>query len=285
MIAVSTMSYMSLKPSEALMRLNDVGVDEVELSFDNFQFFRKLGVSYDSMMAEVLNIKTMIKSKIVAAHLPYGELINKAVNPLEQPNVLDELGRWLKFFSELGVKVAAVHIPFSHASIDEDSLIYPRRIKEVNLNFFKALTSLGREFNLTLAVENRYERGVYGYLPKDLIDIVNYVNDDHLKICLDTGHSIINGFQPHEYYKLLHPYVTLIHVHDNDGSKDLHLPPYTGYVDWDLFLNTLREFRSEAIMVFEVVCSEGSRRCNNIVNILKILSNTFKARLGLQSFL
>ncbi|MEM1898809.1 MAG: hypothetical protein QXD36_06940, partial [Sulfolobales archaeon] len=149
MIAISTMSYMLLKPSEALAMLNDVGVDEVELSFDNFQFFRKLGVSYDSMMASILDIKTTLKCRVVAAHLPYGELINRAVNPSEQPKVLSELSKWLRLFSELGVKTVAVHIPFNYASIDEDSLTYPRRIKEANMSFFKTLASLGREFSLT----------------------------------------------------------------------------------------------------------------------------------------
>ncbi|MEM4684632.1 MAG: sugar phosphate isomerase/epimerase family protein [Sulfolobales archaeon] len=280
MIAISTMSYMLLKPSEALAMLNDVGVDEVELSFDNFQFFRKLGVSYDSMMASILDIKTTLKCRVVAAHLPYGELINRAVNPSEQPKVLSELSKWLRLFSELGVKTVAVHIPFNYASIDEDSLTYPRRIKEANMSFFKTLASLGREFSLTLAVENRYERGVYGYLPKDLVDLISYVGEDNLKICLDTGHSIINGFQPHEYYKLLHPNVVLIHAHDNDGSKDLHLPPYMGCIDWDAFLNTLRELKYNGIIVLEVACSDSIRRCNNTVNVLKMISKSFAAKLS-----
>ncbi len=277
-VAISTMTYMMLKPSDALNRLNDAGVECVELSFDNFQYFRKLGVSYDSMIAEVLKTKTTVKSKVVAAHLPYGELINRAVNTSEQPKVLNELSKWLQFFSELGVKTAAVHIPFNYASIDEDSVTYPSRIREVNLNFFKGLTSLGREYGLKLAVENRYERGVYGYLPKDLIHIINYVGDEYLRICLDTGHSIINGFQPHEYYKLLHPDIVLMHVHDNDGSKDLHQPPYTGCIDWNTFLNTLKESKYEGSIVFEVACSEGLRKCDNIVHILKILSKSFELR-------
>ncbi|MEM2376427.1 MAG: sugar phosphate isomerase/epimerase, partial [Sulfolobales archaeon] len=168
---------------------------------------------------------------------------------------------------------------FNHVLIGEDSLTYPQRIKEVNKDFFKKLAYIGREFSLTLAVENRYERGIYGYLPKDLIELVNNINDDHLKICLDTGHSVINGFQPSEYYKSLHPYVALIHAHDNDCSKDLHLPPYTGCIDWDSFLNTLKEFKYNNIMVFEVACSDSLRRCDNMVVVLKMLRDLFRSKL------
>lgn len=279
MIAISTMVYMLLKPSEALMRLNEGDVGEVELSFDNFQFFKKLGVSYDSMLNDVKKVSSTLELKVIAAHLPYGELLNRAVNPLEHSKVLNELGKWLSTFSELGVRTVAAHIPFNYAVIGEDSLSYPRRIKDVNLEFFRKLASLGREFDLIIAVENRYERGVYGYLPKDLIDIVDYVGDGYLRVCLDTGHSIINGFQPDEYYRSLHPNVVLIHAHDNDGSKDLHLPPYTGLIDWDKFFITLKELKYDGVITFEVACSDSLKRCDNIVNILKIIYNMTKSKL------
>lgn len=275
MIAVSTMVYMMLKPSEALTRLNEMGVEYVELSYDNFQFFRKLGVDYYTLIRDVIDTYRSLKSKVVAAHLPYGDLINRAVNPSEQPKVINELSRWLNFFSEIGVKVVASHIPFNHAGIEESSITYAQRVKEVNQGFFKKLTELGRDYGIVIAVENRYERGVYGYLPKDLIDIVDTINDDYLKYCLDTGHSIINNFQPHEFYKRLHPNVALIHIHDNDGSKDLHLPPYTGVIDWDIFISTLKELNYNGTTVLEVACSDSLRRCDNIVKLLKMILNTF----------
>ncbi|MEM2757587.1 MAG: hypothetical protein QW596_04005, partial [Sulfolobales archaeon] len=61
MIAISTMTYMLLKPSEALQRLDEAGVKEVELSFDNFQFFKKSGVSYDSLLTEVKETSSTLK--------------------------------------------------------------------------------------------------------------------------------------------------------------------------------------------------------------------------------
>ena len=31
-----------------------------------------------------------------------------------------------------------------------------------------------------------------------------------------------------------------IHLHDNDGQRDLHLPMGTGIIDWDALIKTLK---------------------------------------------
>jgi len=272
LVAVSTMVYTSLRPSKALARLSEQGVEEVEVSYNNFEFFGRLGVGVDELFKEVLNVVPSLNVKLVALHLPYGDPLNRAANVSEAPKVIKMLSKWLKFSSDLGVGVAAIHTPFNRAGLLESSSTYVNRIREVNHRFFRELVKVVSDYGIVLAVENRFERGVYGYLPNDLLDLINSISDDHLKICLDTGHANINNLQPHEFYEALHPNIALIHAHDNDGTKDQHLPPYLGTINWDELLNTLKKHSFTKPIVLEVLCSNNIRRCDNIAKLLKIIA-------------
>lgn len=272
MIAISTMVYTSLKPSEALLRLSVLNMP-LELSFDNFQHYRKsLGVDYTTLMNEVRHTYTTLSSKLTVGHLPYGELLNRAVDIEQQEKVVDDLGKWISFYAELGIKVAAVHVPYVLPGLNDSSTTYPLKLKESCRKFFKFLVKVGREYNVVLAVENRFERGIYGYLPNDLLELINDVGDEYLRLCLDVGHAHVNGIPPKEYYRALHPHITLIHLHDNDGSKDQHLPPYLGSIDWRGFINTLRELSFKGNYVLEVLCNDHIQRCDNVAYLLRVLA-------------
>ena len=62
-----------------------------------------------------------------------------------------------------------------------------------------------------------------------------------LKIHLDLGHAHVCNLRPEAFFLRFPGRVAHIHVHDNDGVRDLHLPPGTGSIDW---VGTLRQVRS-----------------------------------------
>lgn len=57
---------------------------------------------------------------------------------------------------------------------------------------------------------------------------------------LDIGHFNLNHRDPGDYAITFRDRLTHIHLHDNDGQKDLHLPLGTGCVDWDNLIKKLR---------------------------------------------
>jgi len=56
---------------------------------------------------------------------------------------------------------------------------------------------------------------------------------------LDLGHAHING-NLEESLQALSRHMAAMHVHDNDGVKDLHKPPYTGTIRWSLLENWIQ---------------------------------------------
>ncbi len=108
---------------------------------------------------------------------------------------------------------------------------------------------LAEGLGVTLAVENLAP--VFGgeqrvsYDPRVMVDLVERVGSDAVRMCFDVGHAHIVGAL--ETIDEAAPAVALFHLHDNFGSRehgsapatvdplrlDLHLPPGTGTVPWE----------------------------------------------------
>ena len=59
--------------------------------------------------------------------------------------------------------------------------------------------------------------------PRWLLDIVADVDDPRLRLCLDIGHVNAYSSVPlTDWLKLWAPYLSHLHIHNNDGSRDAH---------------------------------------------------------------
>lgn len=282
MIYVSTMLYTFLRPSQALQRLYSHGFRNVELSYDNFNYFIKRGESLNTLMKEVVEASKTLTLNMNVAHLPYGEELRLAVEPDKMSSVLSALDMWLKFYSDIGVDSAVIHIPFNSPHIDESSIEYTTRIRDRAVAFFEKVSRYSENYGIKLSIENRVERGVYGYLPKDVLHIINSVGEGAFGVCLDTGHAVVNGFQPSEFYNSIARHVNLIHAHDNDGHRDLHLPPLsTGVVHWNELFKALSMNGFRGGIVLEVTCyRENLIECDSIARLLKLVAKYFEEQLS-----
>ncbi|MFZ4847721.1 MAG: sugar phosphate isomerase/epimerase family protein [Caldilinea sp.] len=52
-----------------------------------------------------------------------------------------------------------------------------------------------------------------------------------LGFCFDSGHAVLGRNRIEQYLPHLER-LAVLHLNDNDGRDDLHLPPYDGIVDW-----------------------------------------------------
>jgi sugar phosphate isomerase/epimerase len=78
-------------------------------------------------------------------------------------------------------------------------------------------------------------------------DLERLLDDGGARLALDIGHLFIarsRGLARATLRDLLRTFgdkVALVHLHDNRGREDLHLPPGRGEVPWDKVLPALRE--------------------------------------------
>ena len=88
--------------------------------------------------------------------------------------------------------------------------------------------------------------------PRQVLKFVKEMNDDHFKMCLDTGHS---NFFPQanlsDVVRQIGPELKVLHVHDNMGDRDFHLWPTKGIIDWPSFVQALKDIDFQGVFSLE----------------------------------
>ena len=80
-----------------------------------------------------------------------------------------------------------------------------------------------------------------------------------LGFCFDTGHANLVGLDMEDFLTTLGDRLKVLHIHDNDGSSDLHQIPFTftktrenrPSTDWDGFVKGLRNIKFQGVLSFE----------------------------------
>ena len=90
-----------------------------------------------------------------------------------------------------------------------------------------------------LMLENVYEHG-----PEDMRVLFENLCDQEVGFCLDTGHQAAFGKSPlGDWVEVLGPYIGQLHLHDNSGSQDEHLPLGDGVIDFRFLFQKLAAMR------------------------------------------
>ncbi len=71
-------------------------------------------------------------------------------------------------------------------------------------------------------------------------------------VCWDFGHAHIGGIDPYYALTYIGDRLKMIHVCDNHGYFDEHLPPFGGTIDWKRVAEGLRDAKFDGLFNFEV---------------------------------
>lgn len=185
----------------------------------------------------------------VSVHGPLGNNSLASINPGIRRESLRQHLAAVELAHDVGATVLVAH---------PGDLRDPRFAADFTRLSQDALAQLARRaegLGVTIAVENcgPYHAGI-DRTAADLASLVAGVASPHLKACLDTGHGAVNG-NTAELVRLLGDAIVHLHVHDNHGQRDEHLPIGQGGIDFSVIAPVLARFRGIAIS--EVVWEDG----------------------------
>jgi sugar phosphate isomerase/epimerase len=92
--------------------------------------------------------------------------------------------------------------------------------------------------------------------PLSTADALAELLEDHLDdlevgVCLDYGHAHIMG-ELADTLDALSGHVWTTHLHDNRGTRDEHLTPYAGTIDWPAAMMGTQKIGYDGVLMFEV---------------------------------
>ncbi|MBR2460168.1 MAG: sugar phosphate isomerase/epimerase [Clostridia bacterium] len=213
-------------------------------------FFKSSTPEFERAIREERKIAEANGISFCQAHSPW-RYPPRDQSPEDRAERMEAMKRSVYGTALLGCKSLVVHpiMPFGADSPD-----HPKRTWEMNLEFFSELCGYALSSGITVCLENM----PFIHHPiarvSDIIGFVNELNRDNLRICLDTGHCAVFGDSPADAVKMIgKTRLAALHVHDNDGSADMHWCPYEGVIDWEDFSRALTEVGFEG--VFSLECS------------------------------
>lgn len=217
-----------LEPKVALSKIARAGFQATTLWWSD-EFFEK-----EKTLADAREVGL----QVVSAHLPY-EKMNDIWLSGEKGDVLTvELESLIEDAGRFSVPVLVIH-PSEGPS--------PPAVNDLGLTRFWRLIETATLSGVELALENTRSREHFDRLLQTF---------PALRICYDSGHN--NAVT--KDLDLLAPYlerVSALHLHDNDGIKDLHWLPFEGTIKWPAEMEMLSRTGYTGPLMLESI-SDGS---------------------------
>lgn len=154
-----------------------------------------------------------------------------------------------------------LHIPnmVIHTSFGQQHL-YPmdkRSYFEYNAKFLAPILRSAEKHQLTICIENSTSKNMGScYFPRtaeEMNDFAAFIDHPLLKCCWDTGHALMEGKADQtEDLKCLAPNLRAVHIHDNNGLSDQHLPLYCGKLDPEALVKALITIDFKGFFTYEI---------------------------------
>ena len=166
--------------------------------------------------------------------------------------------RQISLSGQIGIGVGVIH-PGSDRPVTfaEELAERERRVES-----FRALADHAASFDFALAIENTTDamRGSrsangqrrYGAAIEDLHTLIDAIDRPNVGICLDVGHSNVQGYEMAEAVRQCGARLIATHIQDNDGLRDQHLGPTRGTIDWSAGVAALIEVGYEGLFNLEI---------------------------------
>ena len=107
---------------------------------------------------------------------------------------------------------------------------------------------------IQLLLENMLAHLMFGHV-RDMMYLLGEIRTNDVGTCLDTGHAHLAGEMGVAIQKLS-GHLKMVHVNDNHGDWDAHLPPGGGSIDWPWVIGELRRVHFQGVLVLELSSGE-----------------------------
>lgn len=232
------------------------------LELQDFVMPDNLGKNYEKLIKEYKSLLKNYKGTLTL-HGPYIDLHPTSFDPLIREVSIKRYRQTLMAANELNAKYIVIHSDYDIGKVYDG---YEDYLFEESILSWKELIKEFEYMKVTAVMEN-----VHNINPNLIKRIINEINSPYLKACLDIGHanvySNVNLTQWLDDYK---EELAYIHLHDNNGKKDQHLPIGRGNIDFKGFFNKIKQISQDLIIICEIF-GDIDEQYENLVELTKLM--------------
>ena len=181
-------------------------------------------------------------------HAPFSELCPAAIDPLVRDVTKKRYAQAVALAHRYGIYRIVIHAGFI------PQVYFPEWFVPRSVEFWQEF--LGEPDDKTvICLENVMEPTA-----EMLVSIAREVDDPRLRLCLDVGHACTReqARPVEEWIDLEAPYLAHVHIHNNDGMRDVHDPLGRGILDMEALLDRIESVCPEATYAVENITAAPS---------------------------
>lgn len=196
-------------------------------------------------------------------HAPFIEVNPASVNPALSKASIDEIKRSVDLANMLGSDIVVIHPGRSIFNNDKEYMKEVYAIAERNL---KIIGDYAKDNGVDTCIENLPR--LKGFMYQDINQLHDSLERIELPMTLDIGHAYTAGFNVDDVY---FDNIKHIHIHDNDGVHDSHLPLGEGIIDFRRFFEIFSKNKYDGIYNFELSSKEYIEKSIDYLKSLKLI--------------
>ena len=178
---------------------------------------------------------------VITIHLPYSDLNLASVNQPIWEETVRQMKSCLDLASEFS-RLAVLHPGhFSPLGMQMPDAAWSQSILGI-----QQVCDHAAGLDMRVAVENMVNMpAILGRRPEEVMGIIETVNRENAGFVFDVGHANTNG-NVKDFLNFSQRMIHL-HVHDNHGERDEHLPVGNGTVSWKKVVQVLKGYEGRIV--------------------------------------
>lgn len=171
-------------------------------------------------------------------HLPFSDMNLAGLNKSIRIEVIRQMKHYITLASNY-INLAVIHPGY----LSPFGAQVPQAAYLTNLDSIQEICDFAADFGILIAVENMPDLPkIFGKYPDEMLEMLESIGSHNVGFTFDVGHANTVGLV-NDFLDLLADRISHVHIHDNMGKKDEHLPLGKGIIDWKPVMEKLSHFK------------------------------------------
>ena len=219
---------------------------ELEKTLD---FIENLGIEYAELVhqypAEFIDTEILESYSLkYSIHAPFMDVNIASLQDQSRLNSIDQIKSSIDLSNEINAEAVVVHPGVTSFLPNK---YFKKEVYEFANESIKEIGDYAKDLGVLATIENmpNFESMIY----QNIVDLNQLLVENEMHMTLDIGHANHVGYAPDE---MIFDSIKHVHVHDNLGDDDSHLPLGEGSIDLKYIINTLESKNYDGIYILEV---------------------------------
>ena len=219
---------------------------ELEKTLD---FIENLGIEYAELVhqypAEFIDSEILESYSLkYSIHAPFMDVNIASPQDQSRLNSIAQIKSSIDLANEINAEAVVVHPGLISFLANK---YFKKEVYEFANESIKEIGDYAKNLGVMATIENmpNFESMIY----QNIVDLNQLLVENEMHMTLDIGHANHVGYAPDE---MIFDSIKHVHVHDNLGDDDSHLPLGEGSIDLKYIINTLESKNYDGIYILEV---------------------------------